>query len=159
MKVFVSGAFYASSSDIVRRDLVKAFTWWKQDPSREFESPFFGKDSALIRPSVGGCTYMLRHCHVVPLHNAAEKRRWAIEHKRRSRKTSDRVLIYVEHRDQYLLIDVIDDPGAHEIMRMVDQQGKSFMQKCAEEAHAFIYGHQTLPPPVLAFPVPAAVST
>jgi hypothetical protein len=150
VKVFVSDAFYASSSDIVRNDLINAFSWWKEDSSREYLSPFFGKDSALITPTVGGNAYVLRHCHLVPLHSQEALRRWSIEHRRKSRKTSDRVLIYAQHADKYLLIDVVDDPGAHEIMRMSDKRGKSLMQKFAEEANAFLNGPQSHPPPLLA---------
>lgn len=123
-----------------------AFKWWKADVSREFESPFFGKDAALIAPKVGGREYALRHCHLIPMCDIAEKTKWIQAFKRRSRKTSDRILIYAQQGEDFYLINVIDDPGAHQIMRMQDMQGRSFMLECAKEADAFLNGQLVLEP-------------
>lgn len=144
MRVFLSESFCAYSSKQAQDALIFSFKWWKDSPEREFQSPFFGKDGGLIRPKVGGREYALRHCHLVPLADPVAKARWAKAHKYGSRKTSDRVLIYAQSGDDYYLIDVVDDPGAHEIMRMLDKQGRSFMQKCAEEADAFLSGQLAL---------------
>ena len=146
MVVFVSDAFQAYSSAQVRDGLVEAFKWWKASPAREFQSPFFGKDSALVKPKVGGREYALRHCHLAPIADAVARARWASAHRFGSRKVSDRVLIYAQDGESYYLIDVVDDPGAHEIMRMTDRKGRSFMLKCAEDARAFLDGRLELVP-------------
>jgi len=140
MRIFVSQAFRSYASAKVVADLVDAFKWWKESTGREFQSPIFGKDAALFSPKVGGRAYALRHCHLVPLNDANALKAWARSHRFGSRKVSDRVLIYVQQDDDFLLIDIVDDPGAHALMRMTDKQGKSFMLKCAEEAEAFFDG-------------------
>lgn len=140
MRVFVSQDFENYSSPEARVAIVSAFKWWKAEDKREFASPFFGKDSALIKPKVGGREYCLRHCHLAPLNDEAAKQKWARAHRHGSRKTSDRVLIYVQSGNDFFIIDIVDDPGAHEAMRMTDKQGRSFMHTCALQADAFLRG-------------------
>ena len=146
MQVFVSAAFHAYASDQVRADLIQAFKWWKTSPDREFKSPFFAKDSATAKPSVNGKKHLLRHCHLIPLHDAEALAKWVKNLRWHSRKTSDRVLVYVQRDDDYFLIDVVDDPGAHQIMRMFDKNGKSFMLSCAQSAEAFLNRELELEP-------------
>lgn len=144
MRVFVSDALRNYFSAQSSQDLIEAFKWWKEDVGREFKSPFFGKDSGLIRPKVDGRDYALRHCHLIPLNDERALSRWKADFRRESRKTSDRVLIYAQDDEDYYLIDVVDDPGAHQIMRMVDSQGYSFMARCAREASSFLSGQLVL---------------
>lgn len=138
--VFVSVQLQAALSADELTDLVDEFRWWKCDLQREYESPVFGKDSKLVNPLVNGAQYVISHCHLMPKHDHEARKRWAREFRRRARKTSDRVLFYVRDGNNFYLVDIVDDPGAHEIMRMNDSKGRSFMLKCAEEARTFLDG-------------------
>lgn len=146
MRVYVSKAFRRYASKEVQEALVVAFKWWKSSESREFESELFGKDSAFIKPKIDGKDYVLRHCHLIPLNDSKKLKIWYRDHRFRSRKVSDRILIYVQSGDCFYLIDIVDDPGGHEIMRMTTKDGKSFMGQCAQEAHAFLNGAIELEP-------------
>lgn len=140
MQVFVSPRFENYLSENARDALISAFKFVKSSPNNEYKSALIGKDSAFIEPQVNGAKYALRHCHLIPLADKEALIKWTKDHRRSRRKTSNRVLIYVQRADDFYLIDVVDDPpGAHEIMKMVDFAGKSFMLKCAQEADAFFY--------------------
>lgn len=146
MRVYVSKAFKQYASQAVQESLVSAFKWWKYSESREYESIFFGKDAALVKPKIDGRDYVLRHCHLIPLNDGNQLKVWYRNHRWKARKTSDRVLIYVQAGENFYLIDIVDDPGGHEIMRMTTKDGKSFMGQCAQEAHAFLNGTLELQP-------------
>lgn len=140
MRVFVSAQFLAYSSPKVRDDLINAFKWWKATPDREYLSPFFGRDLGTIAPKVNGKDYLLRHCHLIPLNDPPKLRQWEKSLRWKSEKKSDRILLYVQRGDDFFLIDVVDDPGAHQVMKMVDSKGRSFMHKCAADAGLFFDG-------------------
>ncbi|WP_250439803.1 type II toxin-antitoxin system YafO family toxin [Delftia tsuruhatensis] len=146
MRVFLSNAFESYVSSKSQQILVSEFKWWKADESREFGSYFFGKDCGLVEPKIDGKKYILRHCHLVPLNDKDKLTFWNRNHKWRSRKTSDRILIYVEHNGDYYLIDIIDDPGGHHLIKMVTKDGKTFMGKCAQEASSFLNGSVEMHP-------------
>lgn len=65
-----------------------------------------------------------------------EPRRCCPDARGRGRRTSDRYLLYAYggHREGYLLISVIDDPGAHELWA---PQNKARRQALEEIAEAF----------------------
>lgn len=145
MRVHLSNDFKTYASDAARADLIEAFRWWKASSSREFDSPFFGKDCAFVTPTVNGKKYTLWHCHLIPLNNLNALAKWRKDFRWRSRKTSDRYLIYVRQGDDYFLIAVLDDPGAHYITSGLGAQGHSFMAKCVWEAEAFLNGELPIP--------------
>lgn len=142
--VYVSGSLRSVLSTSEVSDLIAAFAWWKTAESRLYDSPVFGKDSKTLKPTVHGQAYVMSHCHLAPKNSSEDKARWLRDFRRRARKTSDRVLFYVQDGARFFLIDIVDDPGAHEIMRMTDKQGKTFMLKCAEQAEAFLDGRLAL---------------
>ena len=120
--------------------LIKSFQTWKQD--NEYGHYLFGKDSAYAKPSVDGMPYQLRHVHMVPLSDDAQLKRWNAAWRRQSRKTSDRVLVYVERsaggRADYLLIYLLPEPDAHSIARMATHEHRELMDGFANVAAAFI---------------------
>lgn len=144
--IFVSDELKSALPAAELADLADEFRWWKADPAREYDSPWFGKDSKLLRPTVDGVAYVISHCHLIPKNSTEDRVRWQREFRRRSRKTSDRVLFYIEDAGKFFLVDIVDDPGAHEIMRMTDRNGKAFMQKCADQAKTFLSGALALEP-------------
>ena len=138
MNLIFSDSLKNQLSDNTKNIIKEEFLWWKSDKRNEFISEIFGKDSALITPKINGKPYVLRHCHLPPLNDKKALAKWKQCHRLGSRKVSDRVLIYAENNSDYYLIDILDDPGAHEIMKMKDVKGRSFMLKCAEEADIFL---------------------
>ena len=73
------------------RLLVESFQNWKS--GGEYGHYLFGKDAAYAAPSVDGTPYLLRHVHLAPLSDQEQLKRWNGAWLRRSRKTSDRVLV------------------------------------------------------------------
>lgn len=145
--IYVSNELKAALSAVELADLIGEFRWWKTDAAaREYESPVFGKDSKLLRPTVDGAAYVISHCHLIPKNSTSDYLRWQRDFRRRARKTSDRVLFYIEDAGKFFLVDIVDDPGAHEIMRMTDATGRAFMNKCAQQAKVFLDGLLTLEP-------------
>ena len=139
-EVFIGEELKQRLSGRAAGDLVLAFEWWKSAADLEYESPVFGKDSTLFEPQINGKKYVIGHCHMIPLCDLAALAKWRRDFRLRTRKTSDRVLFYVQDGSRYYLIDIADDPGAHDLMRMTDQQGKSFMGRIAAEAARFLDG-------------------
>lgn len=117
------------------------FKVWKADwPKNEYESELFGKDGGYITPKVGGVPYLLKHVHLVPVLDRNSRNQWYKDLFDRSRKTSDRVLVYTERPGpSYLLIDVLDEPDAHHIAKMLSPEDKAHMEGMANVAEAFIH--------------------
>jgi mRNA interferase YafO len=117
-----------------------AFAEWKNSGSDgEYHSYLFGKDSAYISPKVDGIPYMLRHVHLVPIKQADLLAKWNKAFKTKSRKTSDRVLVYVnDGAKNMLLIFILPEPDAHDIAKMQTAQDKAIMLGFAEVAAAFL---------------------
>jgi mRNA interferase YafO len=128
--------------DLDSHRLMSQFEQWKRDwPSKEYDAYQFGKDGAYVRPEVGGAPYSLRHVHLPPLLDLAKLRRWNKGWQFRSRKTSNRVLVYSEDgRGNYLLIYVLNEPDAHEIARMRTPEHRELMEGFAAVAEAFLQG-------------------
>lgn len=116
------------------------FECWKELGVRgEYSSYLFGKDGAYSTPRVNGTPNTLRHVHLVPLLNSEHLTRWRIAFRRRSRKTSDRALVYVsDPKHGHLLIFILDEPDAHEVARMGTQKHKTVMLQFATIADHFI---------------------
>jgi len=117
------------------------FDAWKAWGSTgEYQSYTFGKDGGYAAPAVGGVRYLLRHVHLVPLEDTTALRLWDIHWRRRSRKTSDRVLVYVsDHHYGHLLIFILEEPIAHEIAQMKTGDHKTTMRGLAKVAEQFIH--------------------
>lgn len=127
-------------------DFVDKFERWKsKGPSGEHESYFFGKDGAYTLPAVNGVRYILRHAHLVPRQDPASLARWEQRWKNRSRKTSNRVLVYVSDVTHgHLLIYILEEPDAHEVAEMLTPAQKTLMLQFAQIADAFIQNGRVL---------------
>lgn len=82
----------------------------------------------------------LRHVHMVPLNDEQALRRWNHAWERgRGRRTSDRYLLYADGspREGFLLIAVIDDPGAHELWSASNAARRSSLEQVAEDFCVF----------------------
>jgi mRNA interferase YafO len=118
--------------------LCELFNQWKQAKD-EYGSYHFDKDSAYITPIIKGDKYILRHVHLVPVIDKDQLSLWKRKWSYRSRKTSNRVLIYVDDKKgNYLLIYILSEPDAHEVALMKTQQHKELMEGFAAVAEAFI---------------------
>lgn len=126
------------SVGIASVDFQKWFGVWKRALDEE-SSAFFGKDGGYVVPTVHGEKYRLRHVHLVPLLDRAAQREWYEAYARGSRRTSDRVLVYVQARNNdYLAIAILEEPDAHEIQKMETAQDKATMEGFAVAAEEFL---------------------
>ena len=132
----------AAESDSAQRLLVKSFQTWKSGD--EYGHYLFGKDAAYAAPSVDGAPYQLRHVHLAPLSDQEQLKRWNAAWLRRSRKTSDRVLVYAKriagNQTSYLLIYILPEPEAHSIAAMKTREHRELMEGFANVAAAFLDG-------------------
>lgn len=113
--------------------------WKSRGPSGEYDSYLFGKDGAYGSPKVNGKSNILRHVHLVPLKDVSTTSQWDRDWNRRTRKRSDRHLVYVS--DAYhghLLLWILDDPGSHAIALMHTPEDKELMKRFAVVADRFI---------------------
>lgn len=113
--------------------------WKSRGPNGEYSSYLFGKDGAYGAPKVNGAPNALRHVHLVPLKDLSALARWDKDWKRRTRKRSDRHLVYVS--DPYyghLLLWILDEPGSHEIATMKSPGDRELMLQFAAVADKFI---------------------
>ena len=78
----------------------------------------------------------------MPLSDQEQLKRWNTAWLRRSRKTSDRVLVYVEriagNQAYHLLIYVLPEPEAHTIATMKTREHRELMEGFANVAAAFL---------------------
>ena len=116
------------------------FDHWKSLGARsEYASYLFGKDAAYAVPVVNGQRNMLRHVHLVPLRDFEQKVKWDRAWEVRSRKTSDRALVYVSDlRHGHLLLYILDEPSAHSVARMQTPDDRQLMKAFARVADRFI---------------------
>lgn len=118
---------------------VADFSEWKSGD--EYGSYIFGKDGAYTTPTVDGRKYMLRHVHLIPQTDRRNLMAWTEKFRRRARKTSNRVLVYIEDRNpfsrRFLLIYILDEPDAHEIAQMKTPEHKQLMEAFAAIASDF----------------------
>ena len=114
--------------------------WKARGSAGEYDNYFFGKDGAYVGIKMDAPHGMLMHAHLVPILDPVAFARWERDWARRSRKTSDRALIYADDgHGNYLLIYVLDEPTAHAIASMATQQDKETMQAFAAVASAFVF--------------------
>jgi len=112
--------------------LLSDFEAWKA--GREDDSYIFGHDSLGI-----GSKY-LYHTHMVPLNDQVALDLWdKVWERGRGRRTSDRYLLYAYGgpREGYLLIAVIDDPGAHELWAPKNNGQRAALEEVAEDFCVF----------------------
>lgn len=114
------------SADTLRQD----FSDWKD--GLEDDSYFFGKDALNIKSSV------LRHVHMVPLFVPEDQQRWDHAWAHHRKRTSDRYLFYADGglASGFLLIALLDDPGAHGIWA---SQYRTVLMAWDAVADAFIH--------------------
>ena len=128
------------------QQFIDEFTKWKsQGSAGEFNSRYFGKDGAYVRPTVDGHQYALRHVHLIPLSDAVQLAKWNAQWKRKGKKISDRALVYVaDHKGNYLLIFILPEPDAHRIAKMSNKEDRETMDGFAEVAAAFLENGEVL---------------
>lgn len=129
----------------------EAFDAWKAGfPDTEHTSFLFGKDGAYATPTVDGKRYVLRHVHLVPLHDQTALQKWLALYQlgmtkgHWTRRTSNRVLIYATRSlagggEAHLLMYILNEPDAHEIALMKTAGDRRFMEQFATCAAAFIH--------------------
>lgn len=111
MKVKVSSELssrLAAIGPTAEQTLIKDFTAWKSGKD-EFGHYFFSRDKV---------EKGLRHVHIVPKNNSVDLATWnrLWKARRPHLRRSDRYLLYAhDNTHGYLLIQIIDDPGAHNL--------------------------------------------
>jgi hypothetical protein len=116
---------------------ITRFKEWKSGD--EYGSFHFGKDAPYETPLVNGVKNVLKHAHLPP--PSSDRKRfttWVKNFKLKSRKTSGSVLVY-RGREDYLLIDIIDERDAHDIAKMKNEKDRKLMNYYAKIADDFIY--------------------
>ena len=88
------------------------FNWKKQGSAGEYTHPMFGKDAGFRGVTIHG-VHSFKHTHLRPKNKAARKK-WYHDLENKSIKTSDTFLLYVQNKDKFLLIAILDEPGAHD---------------------------------------------
>jgi mRNA interferase YafO len=125
-------------SGICPEELSNQFMRWKKEG--EYNSYYFGKDSAYVLPTVNGEKYKLRHIHLVPLTDKKQLAIWNQKWQFGGRKTSDRVLIYAEDNlNNFLLIFILSEPDAHKIAQMKEPKNEQLMKRFAAIAEQFLF--------------------
>ncbi|RYE68581.1 MAG: hypothetical protein EOO81_09275 [Oxalobacteraceae bacterium] len=121
------------------------FADWKAlGPDGEDAAYDFGKDGYYSAPLVDG-NRVLRHVHLVPENDLDALARWNRDWERYSRRSSDTALVYAQ--DQLygcLLIQVLWEPGAHEVSLMKTQQHRELMNGFAQVAEHFVHTGKSL---------------
>lgn len=121
-----------SAAELDPNQLMVDFSEWKDhDPDEHY---LFGKDG------FNAGSNNLRHVHIVPLFVATDQEKW--DHaweSRHGRRTSDRYLFYADggKREGFLLIDILDDPGAHTIWMPAYRGTRQFWEDIAEQFIVF----------------------
>ena len=78
--------------------------------------------------------------HLVPLKDKNQLSAWNKAWELGKRKTSNRVLIYVDdNKGNFLLIFILSEPDAHEIALMKSELHKKLMESFAIIAKEFIF--------------------
>lgn len=123
--------------------LISDFARWKSGD--EYGEYLFGKDGAYTTPEVDGAKNVLRHVHLVPIADAEQLQRWDKAWKHRSRKTSDRALVYVDGgRYGHLLIYILAEPNAHDVPQMRTPEHRELMEAFVAIAEKFLANGQVM---------------
>ncbi len=122
-----------SAENINAQHFIDRFVQWKH--SGEDESYFFGKDALNLH------SCMVRHVHMVPISTPNALAAWDTNWQRRRKRVSDRFLFYVDGgRHGYLLLYIVNDPGAHEFLSSKDSANQAVqrvIQVMADEFYHF----------------------
>ncbi len=124
--------------------IINKFKHWKTNWNiNEYTVYDFGKDGGFRKPIVNNSTTQFRHVHLLPtepnklsIWNQAFKR--GQRNGGGSKRTSDRVLVYVEDDNDYLLIAILPEPTAHKVMDMKTPQDKQTINYLAYVAEKYI---------------------
>lgn len=112
------------------------FLEWKGSGVEDY---YFGKDVPNLQPLGDLGEYILHHVHIVPLTNPEDLQRWDKSWDRGSRRTSDTALMYVDGGIHgYLLLTILWEPDAHEVIKMKTPADRKFMNEMAWFAKQFI---------------------
>ena len=113
------------------------FLQWKRSGTEDY---YFGKDAPYDRPRGDARQYILHHVHLAPLTSPEELGKWDKSWGRASgRRTSDTALMYVDGgRYGYLLLTILSDPEAHDVVRMKTARDIRFMSEMAIHAKKFM---------------------
>lgn len=100
----------------------------------------FGKDSSYRKPLVDG-EERLMHVHLIPSVNQGDHdlwmKRWRLK-RPASHRTSDHILVYVaDDFGDYLLIEILEEPGGHSVADMRTPENVAIMEGFAATAEAF----------------------
>lgn len=122
--------------------LIQDFTDWKASgEAGKHDSFYFGKDGPYVAPKLD-TGKELRHVHLPPMSDREDLERWNkayySRHKHARPKVSNRVLVYCQDGEDYLLIFVLAEPDAHEIAKMNTADDRATMLGFARVANAFI---------------------
>lgn len=108
--------------------------WKSSGAAGEYDNYLFGKDGAYRAP-IG----TLRHVHLVPLRDVSALAEWNKRWRFRSRKVSNRVLVYVTDATHgNLLIYILDEPTAHEVPKLQTPAHRALIRKFIAVGDAFI---------------------
>lgn len=112
--------------------------WKARGEAGEYDSYLFGKDGAYSQPRFSTGRPGLRHVHLAPLADVPARIQWDRQWRLRTRKTSDRALVYTQDRlHGFLLIFVLQEPHAHAIAQMTTPQDRELMGKFIKIAERF----------------------
>jgi hypothetical protein len=100
----------------------------------------FGKDAPYRKPKVAGDKDLM-HVHLMPSVSKGDNdvwvKKWALS-RPASHRTSDHVLVYTEDDSgNFLLIAILDEPGAHAVADMRTPANQALMESFAAIAEAF----------------------
>lgn len=117
-------------------NFAREFDAWKaRGPAGEYDSYLFGKDGAYGTPLPNS----LRHVHLAPISDASALLAWDAKWSRRSRKVSNRALVYASDPTHgHLLIFILSEPSAHRVVRMQSAADAELMRKLVRIAERFV---------------------
>ena len=122
----------AESTTLAVEDLISSFAAWKHN--KLTESYYYGKDG-LNRNST-----ILRHVHLPPCSDEFELQQWDRNWTKYRGRTSDRYLFYVDRGlDRYLLLYIVDDPGAHTFLSEPNQTQLAILKELEDIADLYFY--------------------
>lgn len=122
-------SFLAAGLDEIHvQEFIRDFDFWKSFPA-EVETDVFARDGANR-----GSSY-LRHVHIVPLNDKEALARWNRNYENGDGNRSDRYLFYVNGGAAfgYMLLAVINDPGAHNIWAPENKDLLAEFERLAED--------------------------
>jgi hypothetical protein len=128
--------------------LVSDFAEWKALGDQGINDSFaFGKDGPYLAPKLEG-NKRLQHVHLPPMSDHDDLVRWNKAYYWRKKnprpKVSDRVLVYCQDGDDYLLIYILGEPDAHDIAKMTTPEDEATMRGFARVAEAFIQSRDVI---------------